>query len=296
MRASVATFATSAAISRRPRCLGAPFVMSESIVSHVRGPRSVFDRRGGSCSPAEVSVAQTSFTSFGNWSRFCHARNLSWQCCEISAVGSTDRGSHERHWGAKAMDSCRRSIRGIGIDRRMDAGRDVRAEEPGRQSCARAIERRPAHGCGRQRISSCAHRTSRVGRHRARCGNRGGAGCDCVARSRGEVQGSRGEVQGSRGEVQGSRGSQARACGDQAGKDEERNTISGGTWAVGSDVRPGTYRAKKPVAASCYWEITSDANGNDIVANDIPGGGRPTVTLSEGQYFSTNGCGEWGRQ
>src|SRR5690606_2019494 len=72
-------------------------------------------------------------------------------------------------------------------------------------------------------------------------------------------------------------------------KDEERNTISEGTWAVGSDVRPGTYRAKKPVAASCYWEITSDANGNDIVANDIPGGGRPTVTLSEGQYFSTNG-------
>lgn len=79
-------------------------------------------------------------------------------------------------------------------------------------------------------------------------------------------------------------------------KDEERNTISEGTWAVGSDVRPGTYRAKKPVAASCYWEITSDANGNDIVANDIPGGGRPTVTLSEGQYFSTNGCGEWGRR
>lgn len=74
---------------------------------------------------------------------------------------------------------------------------------------------------------------------------------------------------------------------------QERNTITEGTWAVGVDVRPGTYRTKAPVSGDCYWSITSDANGSNIVANDIVTGGRPTVTLGHGQFFTTNRCGEW---
>lgn len=74
---------------------------------------------------------------------------------------------------------------------------------------------------------------------------------------------------------------------------QERNTITEGTWTVGVDVRPGTYRAKEPVNGDCYWEITSDANGGNIVANDIVTGGRPTVTLARGQFFTTNRCGDW---
>lgn len=42
-----------------------------------------------------------------------------------------------------------------------------------------------------------------------------------------------------------------------------------------------------------YWEIDSDANGDHIVANDIVTGGRPTVTLKNGQFFKTARCGDW---
>jgi hypothetical protein len=72
-----------------------------------------------------------------------------------------------------------------------------------------------------------------------------------------------------------------------------RNTIGEGVWAVGVDVRPGTYRTTETVSGDCYWEIDSDANGDTIVANDIVTGGRPTVTLKNGQYFTTKDCGDW---
>jgi hypothetical protein len=72
-----------------------------------------------------------------------------------------------------------------------------------------------------------------------------------------------------------------------------RNTIGEGDWAVGVDVQAGTYRTTEAVSGDCYWEINSDANGDNIVANDIVTGGRPTVTLENGQYFSSSRCGDW---
>ncbi|MFI7494450.1 hypothetical protein ACH9D2_06990 [Kocuria sp. M4R2S49] len=75
------------------------------------------------------------------------------------------------------------------------------------------------------------------------------------------------------------------------------NTIREGTWTVGVDIAPGTYRSTDDVGSSCYWAIlTSGTNGDDIIANDIPGGGRPTVTLAEGQDFETKRCGTWDLQ
>lgn len=84
-----------------------------------------------------------------------------------------------------------------------------------------------------------------------------------------------------------------------SGAEEEKaaNTIAEGTWTVGVDVEPGAYRTTENVGSKCYWGIyTSGTNGEDIQANDIPGGGRPTVTLSEGQDFETARCGSWERQ
>jgi hypothetical protein len=72
-----------------------------------------------------------------------------------------------------------------------------------------------------------------------------------------------------------------------------QNTITEGNWAVGIDVQPGTYRTKEAVTDHCYWAILSDANGRDIIANDIVAGGRPTVTLKGGQFFTSNRCGDW---
>lgn len=74
------------------------------------------------------------------------------------------------------------------------------------------------------------------------------------------------------------------------------NTISEGTWTVGSDVQPGHYRTTAPVSEGCYWEISRTGSNGSIVQNDLPTGGYPTVTLSVGQDFKTEGCGEWLKQ
>ena len=52
-----------------------------------------------------------------------------------------------------------------------------------------------------------------------------------------------------------------------------RNTIGEGDWAVGVDVQAGTYRTTEAVSGDCYWEINSDANGDNI-------GQRPSRAVS----------------
>lgn len=75
-------------------------------------------------------------------------------------------------------------------------------------------------------------------------------------------------------------------------------TIEDGTWTVGEDFPPGTYRSNGVPDAqrACYWSITkAGSNGEDILSNDIVTGGRPKVTLKRGQEFETNRCGTWNR-
>ncbi|MEU2199537.1 hypothetical protein [Isoptericola sp. NPDC019482] len=79
-------------------------------------------------------------------------------------------------------------------------------------------------------------------------------------------------------------------------KIEERR-INEGVWTVGTDVEAGTYRTTESVAGDCYWAIyRSGTNQDDIVQNDIVTGGRPSVTLRDGQDFETNRCGTWDKQ
>lgn len=87
--------------------------------------------------------------------------------------------------------------------------------------------------------------------------------------------------------------------GDLEGAEEEAeaNTITEGVWTVGTDIRPGTYRTTSAITEMCYWGIyRTGTNMEDIIQNDIVTGGRPTVTLSEGQDFETSDCGQWRRQ
>jgi hypothetical protein len=74
-------------------------------------------------------------------------------------------------------------------------------------------------------------------------------------------------------------------------------TIEDGTWTVGEDVPAGTYRTTANVSSRCYWQITKTGGDSvsDIVDNDIPGGGRPRVTLKRGQDFKTSNCGTWSK-
>ena len=82
-----------------------------------------------------------------------------------------------------------------------------------------------------------------------------------------------------------------------AEKAKAARTIGDGTWTVGTDIEAGTYRAAGEVGSTCYWGIyRSGSNGSDIIENDIPGGGRPVVTLSTGQDFNSTRCGKWEKQ
>jgi hypothetical protein len=70
-------------------------------------------------------------------------------------------------------------------------------------------------------------------------------------------------------------------------------TIKEGIWVVGEDIPAGTYRTKEPVE-DCSWTIyRTGSNQSDIVAIDIPKGGRPRVTLKRGHDFVTRDCGDW---
>jgi hypothetical protein len=74
-------------------------------------------------------------------------------------------------------------------------------------------------------------------------------------------------------------------------------SIGTGIWTVGVDVEPGTYRTAEAITGYCYWAIyRSGSNGDDIVENDGPKGGFPTVTLSAGQDFENSGCGTFVKQ
>jgi hypothetical protein len=73
-----------------------------------------------------------------------------------------------------------------------------------------------------------------------------------------------------------------------------RPTIEEGVWHVGEDIPAGTYRADESVSGmDCYWKKASDSEGDNIIANDLPTGGRPQVTLRKGQWFTTQDCGTW---
>jgi hypothetical protein len=75
------------------------------------------------------------------------------------------------------------------------------------------------------------------------------------------------------------------------------NSIENGIWTVGVDVEPGTYRVAEALTGYCYWGIyASGTNGDDIIENDGPTGGFPTVQLREGQDFENNGCGTFVKQ
>lgn len=75
------------------------------------------------------------------------------------------------------------------------------------------------------------------------------------------------------------------------------NQFGNGTWTVGVDIEPGTYRTTEAVTQTCYWGIyRSGTNKDDIIQNDLVTGGFPTVTLSAGQDFESSRCGTWARQ
>jgi hypothetical protein len=74
------------------------------------------------------------------------------------------------------------------------------------------------------------------------------------------------------------------------------NTIPGdGTYLVGTDIKPGTYRSIDN--SGCYWERDKSADGSfgSIIANDnVDGQGVVTIKSSD-KVFTSSGCSDWKR-
>lgn len=74
--------------------------------------------------------------------------------------------------------------------------------------------------------------------------------------------------------------------------------VGDGVLLVGSDIKPGRYRANVPTDSyNCYWARLRGTSGgfNDIIANgNGDPGSRMTVTIARtDKAFETNGCGTW---
>jgi hypothetical protein len=92
----------------------------------------------------------------------------------------------------------------------------------------------------------------------------------------------------------------AKAAEDAAAAAAARTTIPGsGTFAIGSEKEPGTYKTAGPADgdSSCYYAVLTSPTGegvdNIIDNNNISGQG--LVSLKAGQFFQSNGCEDWTR-
>ncbi len=71
-------------------------------------------------------------------------------------------------------------------------------------------------------------------------------------------------------------------------------TIAEGTWLVGSDIAPGTYRTQTEgdgIFDSCYWARLSDLSGelDAIIANENVSG-QGLVTIEASDFAFETGC------
>lgn len=74
--------------------------------------------------------------------------------------------------------------------------------------------------------------------------------------------------------------------------------FSDGTYIVGFDIAPGTWRSEGPAADGyCYWERLSGFSGDfeEIIANDLSEGPATVRVDQNDAGFRTEGCGTWSR-
>lgn len=72
------------------------------------------------------------------------------------------------------------------------------------------------------------------------------------------------------------------------------DVIESGTWLVGTDILPGTYKFDGSTD-SCYWSRLSGFGGtlDEIISNDRPRGQSFVTIEASDKGFKTSGCGQW---
>ncbi|GGY57809.1 hypothetical protein [Streptomyces omiyaensis] len=77
-----------------------------------------------------------------------------------------------------------------------------------------------------------------------------------------------------------------------------RDGIPGdGTFLVGEEVTPGTYRSAGPAGSSCYWARLAGTTGDsgEIIANGATEGQATVTVLAGDEAFQSTGCQDWKR-
>jgi len=76
-----------------------------------------------------------------------------------------------------------------------------------------------------------------------------------------------------------------------------KGTMGEGTYQIGVDAKPGRYKTQAPQdSANCYWERLKDDRGgfDSIIANNnVNPGARVSITVKQGEFFNSHGCGTW---
>jgi hypothetical protein len=81
-----------------------------------------------------------------------------------------------------------------------------------------------------------------------------------------------------------------------AGKPSAKPAFKGdGTFQVGSDIQPGTYRTSENSDGLCYWERSKDAKGevDSILANDNVTGSSYVTIKKTDKIFKSTDCKDW---
>ncbi|MFF3208425.1 hypothetical protein [Streptomyces sp. NPDC002962] len=72
-----------------------------------------------------------------------------------------------------------------------------------------------------------------------------------------------------------------------------------GTFLVGREARPGTYRSAGPseALADCYWARLKGTTGDlsEVIANGSGKGPATITVLATDKAFQTSGCQTWKR-
>jgi hypothetical protein len=70
-----------------------------------------------------------------------------------------------------------------------------------------------------------------------------------------------------------------------------------GTFIVGTDVQPGTYRSATPDSGNCYWALLSNLSGTGetggIIANNNSAGPSVVTITSGDMAITVTGCAPW---
>ncbi|WP_156349678.1 MULTISPECIES: hypothetical protein [unclassified Mycobacterium] len=66
---------------------------------------------------------------------------------------------------------------------------------------------------------------------------------------------------------------------------------SDGTFIVGTDIEPGTYRSAGK--SGCYWARLRSLNTNDVIDNNVNDGPQAVQILPTDRAFMTRNCGVW---